>query len=73
MPYYGYYGFDWTYLYLVLPCIILSMWASSNVNSTFKKYSRQFSRRGLPVQKLPRGFFPQTVFPASALSGLAAI
>lgn len=48
MPYYyGYYGFDWTYLYLVLPCLILSMWASSNVNSTFKKYSRQFSRRGL--------------------------
>ena len=49
MPYYGYgyYGFDWTYLYLVLPCIILSMWASSNVNSTFKKYSKQFSRRGL--------------------------
>ena len=44
---YGYYGFDWTYLYLVLPCLILSMWASSNVNSTFKKYSRQFSRRGL--------------------------
>ena len=49
MPYYGYgyYGFDWTYLYLVLPCILLSLWASSNVNSTFKKYSRQFSRRGL--------------------------
>ena len=44
---YGYYGFDWTYLYLVLPCILLSLWASSNVNSTFKKYSRQFSRRGL--------------------------
>ena len=48
MPYYyGYYGFDWTYLYLLLPCILLSLWASSNVNSTFKKYSRQFSRRGL--------------------------
>ena len=48
MPYYyGYYGFDWTYLYLLLPCILLSLWASSNVNSTFQKYSRQFSRRGL--------------------------
>ena len=45
MPYY--YGFDWTYLVLVLPFIILSMWASSNVNSTFKKYSRQYSCRGL--------------------------
>ncbi len=44
MPYFGY-GFDWTYVVLVLPCIILSMWASSNVNSTFKKYSRQLSSR----------------------------
>ncbi len=48
MPYYGYYyGFDWTYLVLVLPCILLSLWASSNVNSTFKKYSRQYSQRRL--------------------------
>ncbi len=44
--YYGY-GFDWTYVVLVLPCVLLSLWASSNVNSTFKKYSRQFSRRQL--------------------------
>ena len=39
-----YYGFDWTYVVLVLPCVLLSLWASANVNSTFKKYSRQFSR-----------------------------
>lgn len=43
MPYY--YGFDWTYLVLVLPCVILSMWASANVNSTFQKYSAQLSSR----------------------------
>lgn len=43
MPYY--YGFDWTYLVLVLPCVILSMWASANVNSTFRKYSTQLSSR----------------------------
>lgn len=42
---YGYYGFDWTYLVLVLPFVILSLWASSNVNSTFKKYSKQLSSR----------------------------
>ena len=42
-----YYGFDWTYVVLVLPCVLLSLWASANVNSTFKKYSRQFSRRHL--------------------------
>ncbi|MBQ9761757.1 MAG: zinc metallopeptidase [Oscillospiraceae bacterium] len=40
-----YYGFDMTYLVLVLPCIILSLWASANVNSTFKRYSKQFSSR----------------------------
>lgn len=42
-----YYGFDMTYLYLVLPCLILSLWASARVNSTFKRYSVQFSSRGI--------------------------
>jgi Zn-dependent membrane protease YugP len=42
---YGFYGFDWTYLVLVLPCLILSMWASSSVKSTFKRYSTQYSTR----------------------------
>lgn len=40
-----YYYFDWTYIVLVLPCIILSLWASSNVNNTFNRYSKQFSIR----------------------------
>ena len=43
MPYY--YGFDWTYIVLVLPCILLSLWASSNVNSTFQRYSKTMSMR----------------------------
>ena len=42
-----YYYFDWTYVVLVLPCVILSLWASANVNSTFRKYSRQYSARRL--------------------------
>ena len=37
--------FDWTYLVLVLPCVILSLWASANVNSTFQKYAKQLSIR----------------------------
>ena len=45
MPFF--YGFDWTYLVLVLPCVLLSLWASANVNSTFKRYSNQHSMRGL--------------------------
>ncbi len=35
--------FDMTYLYLVLPAVILAIWASARVKSTFKKYDRQFS------------------------------
>ena len=42
-----YYGFDTTYLFLVLPCVILSIWASLNVKNTFKKYSKSFSASGL--------------------------
>ena len=45
MPFY--YGFDWTYVYLVLPCLIFSLWASAQVNLTFKRYSGQFSSRGI--------------------------
>ncbi len=45
MPYF--YGFDWTYIYIVLPCLLLSLWASSSVNSTFKRYSKQLSSRGI--------------------------
>ena len=39
--------FDWTYVVLVMPFVLLSLWASSSVNSTFKKYSQQHSRRGI--------------------------
>ena len=42
-----YYGYDISYIVLVLPCILLSLWASSNVNSTFKKYSTHRSMHGI--------------------------
>ena len=45
MPYGYYYGFDWTYIVFVLPCLILSLWASSSVKHTFQKYSTQYSAR----------------------------
>ena len=44
MPYY-YYGFDWTYLVLVLPCVLLAAIASARVSSTFRRYSKQLSSR----------------------------
>ena len=39
--------FDYTYLVIVLPCMILALFASARVNSTFKKYSQQISRKRL--------------------------
>lgn len=44
MPYY-YYGFDWTYIYIVLPCFLLALLASARVNSTFRRYAKQISTR----------------------------
>ncbi len=38
---------DMTYIILVLPAVLLSLWASWNVKNTFKTYSRQQNSRGL--------------------------
>lgn len=38
---------DWTYIVLVLPAVIFSLWASAKVNRTFKKYSSVHSKRGM--------------------------
>lgn len=38
---------DWSYVVLVLPAILLSLWASVKVKSTFKKYQSQHSSRGI--------------------------
>lgn len=38
---------DMTYIILVLPAVILSLWASWNVKRTFEKYSRVMNSRGL--------------------------
>ena len=64
MPYY-YYGFDWTYLVIVLPCILLSLWASSSVNSTFKKYSQVNS-----VRRLTGAEAAQRVLSANGVRGV---
>ena len=46
--------FDWTYVVLVLPAVILAMWASANVNGTFKKYSTKYSRRCITAAQAAR-------------------
>ena len=38
---------DWTYIVLVLPAVLLSLWASSNVKNTYAKYTRVFNARGI--------------------------
>ena len=45
MPYGYYYGIDYTYLAILLPCLLLATIASLRVNSTFRKYSKQISCR----------------------------
>ncbi len=57
--------FDITYLILVLPCVILAMWASANVNSTFKKYDRQYSLRRISGAEAA-----QRVLSANGVSGV---
>ncbi len=63
MPYF--YGFDMTYLIFVLPCLILSLWASSNVNSTFKKYANQQS-----IRRITGAQAAQRVLSANGVSGV---
>ena len=70
MPYYGYYGYgmDPTVI-LVLIGALLSMWASSRVNGTFRKYSRVRSMTGMTgaeaAQRLlhSQGIYDVTVQP----------
>ena len=63
MPFF--YGFDTTYLIFVLPCLILSLWASSNVNSTFKRYANQYSLRRITGAQAA-----QRVLSANGVSGV---
>ena len=49
MPY-----LDMTYILLVLPAVILSIWASTKVNSTFNKYSKQYIKSGMTAYDAAR-------------------
>lgn len=45
MPYF--YGFDWTYIVFILPCIIITLICQVNVKSTFAKYSNVRNSRNM--------------------------
>ncbi|MBQ8538278.1 MAG: zinc metallopeptidase [Ruminococcus sp.] len=42
-----FWGYDLTYFIFMIPCLILSLYCSAKVNSTFNKYSKVSNRRGL--------------------------
>ena len=54
-----FYGIDWTYLVLVLPCVILAFIASARVRSTFDRYSKQLSSRHITGAEAARRVLDQ--------------
>ncbi len=45
--------FDWTMI-LILPGLLLGLWAQSRVRTAFEKYSKVRTQRGIPSQELVR-------------------
>jgi Zn-dependent membrane protease YugP len=46
--------FDWTYLIILFPFVILAMWAQMSVKTTYAKYSRVLSRKGVTAEMAVR-------------------
>ena len=42
-----FYGFDWTYLVFIVPCIIITLFCQIKVQSTFSKYSKFRNSRNI--------------------------
>ena len=51
MPFYYY---DSYYLILVVPALLISLWAQFKVSSTFNRYNNVFSRRGYTAAQIAR-------------------
>ena len=49
-----FFGIDATYLFLVLPAVLLAFWAQINVKTTFSKYSRIPTARGMTGSQAAR-------------------
>lgn len=49
-----YYGFDFTYILMILPAVLFSMWASQRVNGTYKRYSTQHAKSGITAENACR-------------------
>lgn len=57
--------FDITYVILVLPCVLIAMWASHNVNTTFARHATQLSMRRITGAQAA-----QRVLSANGVSGV---
>lgn len=49
-----YYGFDLIYIVLVLPAILLGLWAQMRVKSTYARYSQVRASRGITADQAAR-------------------
>lgn len=49
-----YYGFDSTFFLLVIPALLLSLWAQGKVKSTYAKYQMVTNRRGVTAEQVAR-------------------
>lgn len=49
-----YYGIDITYIVLVLPTILLGLWAQSRVQSTYARYSKVRASRNITADQVAR-------------------
>lgn len=71
MPYY--YGFDFTYLILIVPTILLALWAQMRVQSAFNTYSKVYASRGYTAAEVaPQDSGTPTACKISAWSGWRA-
>lgn len=49
-----YFYFDYYYLILIIPALLISLWAQFKVKSTFSKYSKVFATRGYTAAQIAR-------------------
>lgn len=53
------YGIDMTYIYLIIPALLLSLYAQFKVKSTFAKFSKVASRSGFTGERAARSILDQ--------------
>lgn len=68
-----YYGFDIYYLVLILPAMLLGLWAQARVNSTFNRYSHVRCRQGYTGSQVARRILDANGLTDVRLEGTGAI